>query len=92
MQTLDRIGRRTITVHTDGETVRTDLVASTLEVGQVKKQLVIDRDQTYAAMHQAVFDGAKDVCTFEEGARAVDLIEAIEQATKERRWIERSAA
>lgn len=92
INSLDRIGRRTITVHADGETVRADLIASTLEVGQMKKQLVIERDEIYAAMHQAVFYGSKDVCTFEQGARVVDLMQAVERATKERRWIERSAA
>jgi predicted dehydrogenase len=90
---LDRNGRRTIIVQTDGETLRVDLVASTLEIGRNKPQcFAVERDETYADMHRALFKGSVDICTLDDGARVVDLIEAIEQATSKQCWIERSAA
>ncbi len=92
LNSLDRSGRRVVTVQADGETLRADLVASTLEIGREKQSLKSDRDQTYADMHRALLDGSPDVCSFGEGERVVGLIEAIETAAHERRWIEGAAA
>jgi predicted dehydrogenase len=92
MNYLDRPGRRTITVQTDGETLHADLMACALETAEGRQEFAVERDQTYATMHQAMFDGSSDLCTLEEGARAVELIEAIERSAHEQRWIERIAA
>jgi predicted dehydrogenase len=92
MNCLDRHGRRTITVQVGGETLRADLVAGTLEVGKEMQTFVGARDATYRAMHQALIEGSDAVCTLDDGLRIVDLIAAIEQAGRERRWVERTAA
>jgi predicted dehydrogenase len=90
---LDRGGRRTIIVQADNETLRADLVGGTLETGRSPPQrFSVERDKTYAEMHRALLDCSGDICTLAEGARVVDVIEAIEQAARERCWIERSAA
>jgi predicted dehydrogenase len=89
---LDRAGRRSITVQAEGETMRADLMAGTLEVGGQMQSFSVERDQVYSTMHQALMDGSKLVCTFDEGARVVELIEAVETATRERRWVERPSA
>src|SRR5258708_3234005 len=92
LNSLDRSGRRVVTVQAGGETLRADLVASTLEIGRAAQALKRDRAQTHDDMHRALLDGSPDVCSFGEGERVVGLIEAIETAAHERRWIEGAAA
>jgi len=88
---LDRKGRRTITVQHDGETLRADLVAHTLETAGGTQRFAVERDGTYAAMHRALRAGSPDVCSVHEGLKVCQLVEAIETAQRERRWIGRAA-
>ena len=89
---LDRETRRSSTVHVDGDTLHADLVANTLSFRRQTQAFPSDRDVAYLAMHRAVIDGGKDVCTLDEGLRTVELIEAIERSAHERSWIDRAAA
>lgn len=84
---FDRKGRRTITVQQDGETWRADLVAHTLETAKGTQRFAVERDSTYAAMHRALQAGSPDVCSVHEGLKICELVEAIETAQRERRWI-----
>ena len=88
---LDRTGRRTITVQHDGETLRADLVAETLEIGGRMQQFTLEPDGTYALMHRGLREGAPDVCSLDQGLEVCKLIEAIELAQHQRRWIGRDA-
>jgi predicted dehydrogenase len=87
LDTLDRAGRRTITVQVDGETLSADLIKGTLKCGHHEQSFPVERDHTYSAMHQALLRGCGDVCSLEEGLCVVRLIAAIENAKRERRWI-----
>src|SRR5579871_1198368 len=80
LDALDRVGRRTIVVQVDGETLRADLVAATLEIGSDIRRFSVARDATYATMHRAMLHGSADLCTFDEGLRVVDLVDAVERA------------
>jgi predicted dehydrogenase len=92
ISSLDRMGRRTITVQSDGSTFRADLAAAALEIDGQTTLFNHTRDASFAAMHQAMIDGSSDVCSLEEGANVVRLIAAIESASGSRRWVERLAA
>src|SRR5262249_8659529 len=92
LDALDRAGRRTIIVQVDGETLSADLIKGTLSSGQNEQSFPAERDHAYLAMHQALLRDDRDVCSLEEGLGVVRLIAAIENATRERRWIGREAA
>ncbi|MGH6977320.1 MAG: Gfo/Idh/MocA family protein, partial [Stellaceae bacterium] len=91
LNSLDRRGRRHVTIQVEGETLAADLVKGTVEIGQRSERIAVDRDSTIAAMHQALIDGAPQVCSLEDGARVVALIAAIEQSARERKFIEAPA-
>src|SRR5262249_3960254 len=76
MNCLDRIGRRTVTVQSDGETFDLDMVAGTIRTGASRREFAADRDASFAAMHQALMRGSDDVCTLDEGAAGVEVIAA----------------
>lgn len=88
---LDRMGRRTITVQHDGETLHADLVAHTIQIGGGTQHFTLERDGLYASMHRALREGASDVCSLQEGLKVCELVEAIEAAQRQRRWIGRAA-
>lgn len=92
MNCLDRLGQRTITVQSRGETLRADLVAGRFTEDRASETFSADRDESYAAMHEAMLNGSPDVATLDEGLETVELIAAIEAAARESRWVERKAA
>ncbi|GAB4169436.1 MAG: Gfo/Idh/MocA family oxidoreductase [Thalassobaculales bacterium] len=76
---LDRRTRREIIVVCDDATIAADLVAGTLTVDRAPPEPVAaGRDDSYAAMHQAVLGGGGDACTGAEGLAVVDLIACAE--------------
>ena len=86
---LDRRGRRTVTVQSNANTLHGDFVKGSFEDAQGSHALPSNRDEIYTAMHASLIEGTSSVCSFEEGMEVVRLIEAIEQASKEQRWITR---
>lgn len=88
LNSLDRRSRRQIAIQTEGETLAADLVNGTVEIGSTSERIAVERDATIAAVHQALIDGAPEVCSLEEGARVVGLIAAIERSAHERKFIE----
>jgi len=88
LNSLDRRGRRHVTIQVEGETLAADLVEGTVEIGKKSERIAVERDATIAAVHQALIDGAPEVCSLEEGARVVALIAAIERSARERKFIE----
>lgn len=88
LNSLDRRGRRHVTVQVEGETLAADLVDSTVEIGKKNVRIAVERDATIAAVHQALIAGAPDVCSLEEGARVVALIAAAERSAHQRQFIE----
>jgi len=91
LNSLDRRGRRQIAIQTGGETLAADLVNGTVEIGTTSERIAVERDATIAAVHQALIDGAPEVCSLEEGARVVALIAAIERSARDRQFIEAPA-
>lgn len=90
--TLDyhcRIPVRTITVNTTASTIAADLVAGRTVDGEGVRQWPADRDLTYRAQLEAfVGEGATDsLCRYDEGVEVLRLIEAIESANEQRRWV-----
>ena len=87
MNYLDRAGRRTITVQSDGAALHADLIANTIEIDRQLTQFTVTPDTTHALMHKAMISGVDDVCTLKEGTRVVDLIVSIERAADSQSWI-----
>jgi predicted dehydrogenase len=87
---LDRQTRREIIVNTAEKTVGVDFVAGRLSVNKDAEGFRGERDDTYREMHAAILGNNDEaVCTLDEGIDVVNLIEAAESATREKRWISR---
>jgi predicted dehydrogenase len=85
---LDRTARRHIVVNTERMTVEADLIAGTIDYGNGVEALSVGRDFTYEAMHQAMLtDDDTTLCSLDEGVATLQLIEAAEQANRNRKWI-----
>ena len=86
---LDRPGRREIIVNGGEHTWRADLGACVLERDGVRTAFSVDRDDSYRAMHRAMLcDDRRQLCTFEEGARMMEFIAAIERAATSQCWVQ----
>lgn len=92
LNSLDRQGRRGMTIQSQGSTLHADLVGGTTVINGRVERFEIERDETYRNMHRALIGGSQDICTLEEGERTVELITTIEVSARERRFITRSAA
>jgi len=91
MNYLDRASRRELIVNTNQGTVVIDLVNGFWQRNrEPKRELAIARSETYLAMHRAVLENRwSELCSAEEGMEIVRLIEAMEQSSRERKWITR---
>ena len=90
MNYLDRVPRREILVNTDQHTIRGDQINNTLQVDDTVESLVVARDGTDRAEHQAMLDGRIDgLCSFEEGLETLATIEAAERAAASHTWMAR---
>jgi predicted dehydrogenase len=88
---LDRREERWVVVNTTDATIKADIYNRTLvRNGEtVYSGNAADVDQTYVDEHRAMLDGRfHEACSFEEGLAVVNLVGAIERASRERRWVE----
>jgi predicted dehydrogenase len=86
MNCLDRSPARFLRIVGEGTTIVADLVAATLTCGDKTETFSIDRDATYAAMHEAALADGAGVCTAREGLDVVDLIDAAERSVATGAW------
>lgn len=87
---LDRAGRREIIVNTEAHTYRADLAGGRLDCDGVVEDFAVDRDATFVAEHEAALaTDDRVLCSLAEGLSVVDTVEAVEQAARDGRWVER---
>jgi predicted dehydrogenase len=86
---LDRVGQRQLTVVTEDRTWTVDLVAAVLRDGRDRTAYVVENDDTYREQHLAMLrgDGDGTLCSLAEGARTVELVDAIERSHARGTWI-----
>ncbi|OIJ16785.1 oxidoreductase [Anaerobacillus alkalilacustris] len=85
---LDRISRREISVITEKCTIKVDLLNHTLQINDAIDKYHIDRDDTYIMQHKAIMNGEKtNLCTLEEGLATLEMVGALEQSTKLKKWV-----
>jgi predicted dehydrogenase len=85
---LDRVGRRTIMVNTAARTYEVDLVRGILVVDRESQSFTVERDDTYREMHVALLAGdTRNACTYHEGLRTLQLIDASRSAAKSVQWV-----
>lgn len=88
MNYLDRLARRNLIINTEKHTIEADLIKGVITMDREIESFATGRDDTYRAMHEAVFAGSFDMlCTLDEGVEIVRLIEAAERAAKNREWV-----
>ncbi|HXY99720.1 MAG TPA: Gfo/Idh/MocA family oxidoreductase [Stellaceae bacterium] len=85
---LDRPGAREIVVNTAHRTLRADLRRGSLHLDGEVRLFPAARDDTYLAQHRSALGNRREaLCTAEEGAAAVALIAAAEQAAASGAWV-----
>ncbi len=90
MSYLDRVARRRITVNTANHTIEADLVAGSIRFDSELEVITVDRDHTYREMHHAMLAGdVSQLCSVTEGLNTMRLIEAVERANRQMKWIKR---
>jgi predicted dehydrogenase len=87
---LDRGARRRIIVNTERRTIEADLVGGTITVDRDVESFNTERDHTYREMHRALLAGNFDaLCPIHDGLATLQLINAAEQANRQKEWITR---
>jgi len=85
---LNRTVRRGFDINTEGMSLRGDLVSGILEINGEQEQFKLNPDSTYLEQLQAFTCGEnQNQCSFEQGLRIVELIEAIETSVNQHSWI-----
>lgn len=87
---IDRVVKRRVTITTEHLALEADLVTGVLTINGESEPFNIDRDYTYREMHRTVLSGRNDVlCSIDEGLLTMKLIEAAEQASRQKEWVKR---
>jgi predicted dehydrogenase len=85
---LDRVARRQIIVNTTNTTLTADLVAGTLIEENRVQQFELERDLTYRLQHKdALSYQPQTICTFAEGLKVLEMIEAMEHSSIQKEWL-----
>jgi hypothetical protein len=73
---LDRVQNRTMTVSTDQHFFHLDLITGVLrQDDEPIHQQQVERDEVFAAMHEAVISGAPGPCSVDEAMAVLHLVE-----------------
>ena len=87
---LDRFPRREIIINLKNVTLKADLINNTLEVDGKCRAFDVDKNKPYRDMHRAIMTGALGyACSFRKGIEIVNLIECVEEASKDVKWVHR---
>lgn len=87
---LDRINQRYMTIQTNASTIKVDFITSIINHNGVIHSIgQPDRDFTYRKQHEDIIAGSKLACTYDQGVRIIDMIEAIEKSIGKREWVHR---
>ncbi len=88
MNYLDTIPHREFVIHTDKGTLRADLIKGELSDGIDTRRILVERNESYSAMHRAIIDcDTRVICSLQEGEHIQTLIAAIEKAAFSEEWI-----
>lgn len=80
--------QRTIAIETTNGSVIADLVAGTFSINGEMQTIETQRDDSYRLLHAAFLgDDDRLICTAQDGLRVMQMIEAIETAARDRKWV-----
>lgn len=85
---MDRITQRQVILIGENKTYQADFIKGTLNIDGNEETLVVDRDYTYRAMHQAVLNmDYEKLCSYEQGLEITKMIRAAESSNSDERWV-----
>ncbi len=88
---FDRIAKREIFINGENFSIRADLIQGRLSVGEETYSFDIDRDVTYVEQLRALTNEKFQVlASRDQGMEILELIQAAEDASQKRTWIENS--
>ena len=88
---LDRIPHRTFRVSTSSGTGSVDFISGMAQWNSEEVHFNLDRDATYRRMWQALAKPSLEadlLCSYEQGMLVMSLIEACEEASHTRQWVQ----
>ncbi len=86
---FDRPGARFLRVVTSERTIDANLGTSAVTVNGETTTFVVDRDESYRAMHDDMLESQSTVATIHDAAETDALILDIEHSARHREWVER---
>jgi len=87
---LDHAPSRRIGVNARDDSAAVEFFSSTFASGDGTnpERIVVEREESYRAQHAAILSGNPgDACTYAKGYEVLRLIDAVERAAAERRWL-----
>lgn len=85
---LDRNVRRYMIIHLENQTIYADLINGSIAINQEKHTIEASKNSSYEEMHVSVLNGqTQHLCTYKEGLKTVEMIEAIEHANSTKTWV-----
>lgn len=79
---LDHLIQREIIINTTEWSLKADLIKGTININNEITQFPVDRNQTYSALHKAMMNNQKDICTYKEGMKIMSMIDEIHKFQK----------
>ncbi|WP_158529661.1 Gfo/Idh/MocA family protein [Parvibium lacunae] len=85
---LDRLGRRRIIINTLDHTYEADLIQNKIVIDKDEEYFIVERDDTYRAMHVAMLLNQENfTCTAQEALKTLQLIDAARQCADATKWV-----
>jgi predicted dehydrogenase len=85
---LDKNPRREILINTKTKTIYADLISNKLCINGKLSTYKIERNNSYTNMHESMLAGNySQFCSFYDGMYVLELIEKIEFASQQSRWV-----
>ncbi len=88
---IDHAPRRQIAVNARDDSAAVEFFTSTFSHGDGKtpERIEVEREESYRRQHAAILSGRPGAaCTYAEGYAVLRLIDAVERAAAEKRWLE----
>ncbi len=87
---LDLTPKREIILNGEDLSLKADIINGVLEINGKKTIFQTQRNDTYLEQDKDILlNGSKFACTYEQGLEIMDLIEAVQKASKEDIWVKR---
>lgn len=83
----DKPAQRSISLTTGKGSIVGNLIAGSVSFDGQTENLITERNDSYRALHEAMFLRSDEACSIEEAVSVMHVIDAIEISQQEQRWV-----